>query len=182
MARIRSRPEQVPVSTHEALVGSIAKALRDEAQDDPPVIFEISTGGSDAFEVIVIWDRWSGINPGNRMGMVMEAYRRLATSSLDVLDEDKISTVLPLMVYEAIEMGIVPYEVQHNLQPTDMNYEGVRRLMKESGAIEIARWTGLRLPTLQMAKEAKARLERETQAMTPRVEWRISRDDVRIVD
>jgi hypothetical protein len=182
MARIRSQPSARLDNAKHELVDSIVKALRDEQPDDGLVIFEVLTGSSDFVEVIVVWDRWAELSADARNKIVIKAYQQASASGSGSLSADQISTILPVTVSQAIEMGVLPYSVQYNVLQSDVRYEKIRELLKRQGAIETDLGTELRLPTLQMAKDARDRLQADTLDLQPAVHWQIAQQMGRIVD
>jgi hypothetical protein len=182
MARIRSQPSATLDSTKHELVDALVKAIKDEEPDDGLVIFEVLSGSSSYFEVIVVWDRWADLPADERNKIVMEAYQQASAEDSSALPADQISTILPVTVSQAIEMGVLPYSVQNNVLQGDVRYEKIRELLKREGAIEAEEVTELRLPTLHMARAARDRLQAATQNMQPAVHWQISQQMGRIVD
>jgi hypothetical protein len=182
MARIRSRPSATLENTKQDLIGAVVKAIKDEEPDDGLVIFEVLSGSSDFVEVIVVWERWADLAADIRTKIVMEAYEQASTQDSSVLRADHISTILPVTVSQAIEMGVLPYSVQYNVLQSDVRYEKIREILKKEGAIETEEGTELRLPTRQMARDARDRLQAATQDMQPQVHWQISQQMGRIVD
>ena len=81
------------------------KAIRNEEQPDGPVIFEVTTGSTDFFQVIVVWDRWSDLSADVRTQIVSEAYRQLDGQVTDGVNLDHISAIIPVTVSQALEMG-----------------------------------------------------------------------------
>ena len=61
MARIRSQPSATLDNAKHELVETLVKVLKDDEPVDGLVIFEVSSGSSDFFEVIAIWDRWADL-------------------------------------------------------------------------------------------------------------------------
>jgi hypothetical protein len=182
MARIRSRPSSTLESGKGELVDAVAKAIKDEGSEDGLVIFEVLSGSTNFAEIVVVWDRWSGIPADIRSKMVMEAYQHVSAQSSDALSPDQISTILPLTVDEAMEMGVLPYGVQCNVLQDDSRYAELKTLLRKEGAIDTPDGTELRLPTLAMAKEARDRLQSATEDWQPPVHWQISKQAGRIVD
>ncbi|MGA7499533.1 MAG: hypothetical protein WBX00_22620 [Isosphaeraceae bacterium] len=182
MARIRSRPRAGSEDVTAGFVEAVVKAIRDEEQPEGPVIFEVTTGSTDFVEVIVVWDRWSDLSADVRTQVVSEAYRQVSGQVTDAVNLDRISTIIPVTVSQALEMGVLPYSVQCSVHRSADNYEHVRQLMKREGAIETETGTELRLPTMQMAREARDRLQNATRDMIPEVMWQISQQVGRIID
>ena len=182
MARIRSRPSTSSEGTKDALIDALVKALKDEEQEDPPVIFEVTTGGTDFFEVIVVWARWADLSVDVRTRIVLDAYQRFGVQSSNPDIAEQVSAILPVTADQAIEMGILSYSVQSGRHRSDANDERIQQLMKNEGAIETDTGIELRLPTLQMAREAKAHLEDETRDMAPSVHWQISQQVGRVIE
>jgi hypothetical protein len=182
MARIRSRPPVIPESSLNDFVDTVVKAIKDEEQADGPVIFEISPRNPDVVEIIVVWERWAALSTEIRTKIVMEAYRQVGTQVPDALSEDQIAAILPVTADEAIDTGILSYSVQGSVLRGDARFEAIRQLLKKEGAIETELGTELRLPTLQMAREVRDRLQSLTKDMTPVVHWQISQQVGRIVD
>ena len=182
MARIRSRPSATLESGKGELVDAVAKAIKDEGPEDGLVIFEVLSGGTNFAEIIVVWDRWAGIPADIRSKMVVEAYQHVSAQSPEALSAEQISTVLPVTVDEAIEMGVLPYGVQCSLLQNDTRYTELKTLLRKEGAIETPDGIELRLPTLAMAREARDRLQSATQNWQPPVHWQVSKQAGRIVD
>ena len=111
-----------------------------------------------------------------------EAYRQLDGQVTDGVNLDHISAIIPVTVSQALEMGVLPYHVQCGVHRSADNYEQIRQLMKLEGAVETETGTELRLPTMQMAREARDRLQNATRDMVPEVMWQISQQMGRIID
>ncbi len=175
MARIRSNPSVISQNTRNELVESLVKAIKDEDQAEGPVIFEVASGTTDHIEVIVIWNRWADLSADIRTMVVLDAYQQASMEYVESVSVDRISTILPFTVGQAIELSILPYFIQCNVHKSQPGYDRIARFLKGAGALETDAGIELRLPTLEMAKEAKNRLEQGTQDMDPEVHWRISR-------
>ncbi len=182
MARIRSRPRASSNDVTAGFVEALAKAIKNEEQPDGPVIFEVATGSTDFVEVIVVWDRWSDLSADVRTQLVSEAYRQVSSQVPDGVSLDHISAIIPVTVSQALDMGVLPYSVQCSVHRSSDNFEQVRRLVKLEGAIETETGTELRLPTMQMAREARDRLQNATRDMVPEAMWQISQQMGRIID
>ena len=182
MARIRSRPRAGSEVATAGFIEAVVKAIRDEEQPDGPVIFEVTIENTDFVQVIVVWDGWSDLSADARTQIVSEAYRQQEGQVTDGVNLDRISTIIPVTVSQALEMGVLPYHVQCSVHRSADNYEEVRQLMKSQGAIETETGTELRLPTIQMAREARDRLQDATRNMVPEVMWQISQQMDRIID
>jgi hypothetical protein len=182
MARIRSRLKPGSQETGANLVEPIVAALKDVEQTDGPVIFEVPAGSTDFVQVIVVWNRWSELPADVRSRIVIEAYERAGVDVPDIVGADRISTIIPVTVGQALEMGVLSYSVQCNVHRSDPNYGRIQQLMKQEGAIETDGGTDLRLPTVELAREARDRLQVGTREMVPEVHWQITQQVGRIID
>ncbi len=182
MARIRSKPVEDVSERSEDLKRSIVRALRGEPNADEPVIFEIPAGRRGFFQVIVVWEKWDGIDPTLRTEIVVDAYKEFAEVQTDGMRVEQVSQVLPVTLAETIDLGILPYAIQHSVHRTHPGFPQVERLLKREGALEMNSGPELRLPTLTMAREARDRLRLETRDFEPEVHWQISQQVGRIVD
>ena len=107
MARIRSKPPTASTTVRADLVEAVLKAIKDEDQTDGPVIFEVPYGSTDFIQVIVVWDRWSELPADARSHIVTEAYQQAGIQQTpDVAGLDWITTVIPVSVSQALEMGV----------------------------------------------------------------------------
>ena len=77
---------------------------------------------------------------------------------------------------------MLPYSVQSNVLRNDVRYSELQAILKKEGAIETELGTELRLPTLEMARQARDRLQAFTQDWQPPVHWQISQQVGRVVD
>jgi hypothetical protein len=182
MARIRSRIVSKPEKISDELIQSVVQAILEEDQEDGPVIFEIQVGRTNFVEVILVWDGWSDLSVDARTRIVQEAYDQASRRSTGVAGVDRISSVIPLTVVQALEMGVLPYNVQCGVSPGDASYEKIQDLMKSQGAINTGGELELRLPTVQLAREARDWLRNETSNISPDIHWQISEQVGRIIE
>ena len=70
----------IPLPSRNELVAAIAKALNGEEAEDGLVTFEILSGSTNFFEVIVVWPRWAEIPADIRSKIVVEAYAQLSSA------------------------------------------------------------------------------------------------------
>jgi hypothetical protein len=174
MARIRSRTQTVDRAATNHLVEVIVKALNDDPQPEGPVIFEVSVGDSDFLEVIVVWKLWADLPADVRNRIVMEAYERFAGEHPGEVSADRLSMILPVTPPQAIDLGLLPYSVQSDVDPSEPRFDDeILPLLRQFGAIETESGPELRLPTAPMAIDARDRLREATREFEPAIVWRV---------
>ena len=182
MARIRSPRSSGSDATRDALVQDLLAALGGDDRPDGPVVFEIAQGDANYIQVVVVWELWADLSADVRNRVVMDAYEEQHRERPDEVSEQNVSMILPVTASQAIAMNILPYPIRCNMHKSQPEYPGVQSLMKREGAIETDAGTELRLPTLEMAREARDRLQEATKGWIPEIHWAIWEQAGRIWD
>lgn len=178
MARIRG--VAIKSDQHRAeLTDRLLTALTDQSSTGGPVVFEIPIDRSDTYHVIVVWDRWAEVPPGDRSEIIAEAYRELDETGLDEPISEKITTSLGVTPQEAVDYGLLPYVVQPHhivqsyLSLRDPRLSEILETILAEGAIETPDDLELLLPTMPMAQRACDRLRDLTARLDPEIRWMI---------
>jgi hypothetical protein len=142
----------------DELVAILVSELRQSVTSDQPVhqpiILENEIGQTHTLHVVVIWQRWQIVPTGQRSGLIIRAYDEAAADRAD-----RITIAMGVTTEEAIELGLLPFEVVPVIRKEDnIDAETVRELMREEGATESANRIVLRFPSLEMAESAFRRL------------------------
>ena len=172
MPRIRGAMAPAVDPKSSPLVDRLQKSLEGDAQDDGPVIFEIPTGRTGTFHIIVVWESWENLAPDDRVDVILEAYRRYdASKEPDDRMSPRITLVIGATPDSAIHLRLLPYPVwcNANLQ----HFESIRKLMRQEGAIETSSGFQLRFPTIEMARAASERLRHSARAFLPDVDFQV---------
>ena len=182
MARIQSPRQVDPAEVVQNLVGELVSALRGEEHADEPVVFEVGVGDSGYFQVVIVWERWSELSADVRNRIVTAAYREFDNDQPGEANLANITMILPVTADQAVEMNILPYSVQCNIHKTQPLFGEILPLLYREGAIHTRAGVELRLPTLDMARQARDRLKDATTDFPSEVIWQIGEQAGRIDD
>lgn len=180
MARIKSPRPNASIDT-EDFVSALNQALKGEELNGGPVVFEIAQADTAYFQVVIVWERWANLATDVRNRIVVDAYRRYDAET-DESVEQNISMILPVTTEQALDMNLLPYPIQCDVHKSQDQYPQVQSLMRQQGAIETPDGTQLRLPTLEMAREARGRLREATKDWNPAIQWTLYEQAGRIYE
>ena len=169
--RATGRGESV-ANLRNQLSEALVKELRGDGTRNGPLIFEIPTGRNDEIDVVVVWEAWRSLTPGDRTDVIRRAYEQYgrelsdAVRSLDPTNTQRYPVgprVAKISIGttwdQALADGILPYSIQPRVGSNDqIDLAFLRHLMIEAGAIERPEGVQLRFPDRKLASEAHARL------------------------
>ena len=151
------------------LVATLAEEWGGISTPEGPVIFDLGN------EVIVVWDAWDKLPNTDRASIIREAYAHyIRDRPSGEPSSDRIMTVLGATPEEAIEHGLLPYNVSSNLPPRSRRRAEVEEEMIRLGALRFGDRLELRFPTHTMAREAKDKLT-ELFKNRPKIQFQVGR-------
>lgn len=162
MPVIRQDIDRLPKERRLHLLNELRMEIQNPKNSAPggPTIFEIPFVGT-RYEIMVVWDKWEGVQPDERTEIINEAY---GGSPIE------ISQAMGVTFYEAAEDHLLPYEVLPYRGKGGGNRNDLFKAMLEEGAI--ARGEDvclLKFPTSRMAEAAYERLNKKI----PEGQWTI---------
>jgi hypothetical protein len=151
---------------------ALVKELMGETTPKGPLIFEIPTARSDEIDVVVVWEAWRSLSPGERTDIIRNAYKQYglelsdAIQSLDSTNAPRgpigprvAKIAIGTTWDQALAEGLLPYSVQPQVGSSDrIDLGSLRYLMIEAGAVERPEGLQLRFPDARLAADAQARL------------------------
>jgi hypothetical protein len=186
--RARDRVPSLP-DLRGALVDQLAKELMGEHTRNSPYVFEMPTGLAEKVDVVVIWELWEILAPGDRASIIREAYAKHAAdlaaavfaidpaNAAEMPAAPSVSISIGATYGEALAQGLLPYSIHPTARP-DVDPYVIRQLMKEAGAIETPAGVELRFPDVHLATEALDGLIREM----PEAGWSLADESDRFDD
>jgi hypothetical protein len=176
MPRIRRAAKQQPICFPNLLTELVneLKASHDAGQ---PLIEEHVFPKTNAVRVTVIWDKWDAVPDEDRSTLILQAYEQAEGKAF----RDRIALAIGFTVPEAVELGLLPFQVITALRPGDaVTLEQCRQAMIEQGAsllIDPAK-PQLRFATEEEAEACRQRLIQHLPESEP--VWVITKDVARI--
>lgn len=166
---ILSPPPKSP--DHDKLVKRLAQELMSPAGESQPFIIERQIEGTGTRHVHVIWDRWKTIRDEQRSDIIWDAY-----TEAEGKESDDIALASGVTPAEALVFGLLPFKVvpvrrRHEPKPPAQKHEKARQ-GEARGTLLGADAEELRYPSLELAIEAKSRLEKAL----PGSEWAVVED------
>jgi hypothetical protein len=157
----------------ETVLGELIHELQSPRATGQPLIEVRNMSRGGLRHVYVIWDRWEECRPEVRAAIVREAFATVKGADY----EKSIATTVSASVPEAVELGLLPYEVKPVKLLADGDVAAARRALLAEGASVLRPYPShapgalpaLHFPTEQQAEAAVARLT----AATPQLDWRI---------
>lgn len=172
MPRIRRTPEQQPIRFPD-LLAELANELKSSHEAGQPLIEEHVFPKTNAVRVTVIWDKWDTVTDQDRFTIILQAYEQTEGRAF----RDRIALAIGLTVPEAVELGLLPFQVVTALRPGDsVTLEQCRQAMIAQGAsllIDPAK-PQLRFATEEEAEACRQRLIRHLPGSEPI--WVIAKD------
>jgi hypothetical protein len=136
-----------------------------------PIILEDGNVNGDSVRVQVVWDRWEELPGELRSAIILDAY----ATALGEAYRQRIKFALGMTVPEAIEVGLLPFQViPARKKDGDPSPEEYRKAMIDAGASLLS---GEDRPQLRFATidDAEAAMER-LQEMLPNSRWIIAQE------
>jgi hypothetical protein len=163
MAVIRQR---APLhNQHRDLVEKLSTELNGTRFGGQPFVYINNVAQTGTLHVTVVWDEWRNVNMQERSQIILDAMEMH-----DPATTGHITIALGLAGDEALQLGILPYQVRLLLKPSEeAKRPYLEQLLRTEGAFGTSQGLQLLFRTRQQAEEAYARL----QAKTPDV-WTIS--------
>jgi hypothetical protein len=166
MPLIETRFDTLTPAEKELLADLVAELTAPHATGQP--VIEIRAMPRNGLRhVHVIWDRWEACPPEKRASIIREAFKSVKGEPF----EQSIAITLPATVPEAVEIGLLPYEVKpkkwYSLQGEQL--KRAREVMISQGAsvLHPQFLPLLRFQSEQQAEEAVTRLS----AAAPEFDW-----------
>lgn len=176
MPRIRRSPEQQPIRFPDLLVDLEAE-LKSSHEAGQPLIEEHVFPKTNAVRVTVIWDKWDAVPDEDRTSIILQSYEQVEGKSF----RDRIALAIGLTVPEAVESGLLPFQILTALRQGDLvTAEECRAAMIAQGASLLidADKPELRFATQEEAEACRQRLIRQLPKSEPI--WVIAKDVARI--
>ncbi len=131
MPRIRRRLDEQYRVRFPDLLAELAKELKNASEAGQPLIEEQVFPKTNAVRVTVIWDKWEPISEEDRFHTILQAYEEVEGKAF----RERIALALGLTVPEAIETGLLPFQVTTALRSSDpVTLEQCREAMIAQGA------------------------------------------------
>jgi hypothetical protein len=155
MPRIRGAVEHRRGSLE--LIAALEDELRRDRPEGQPTIREFEFPRTGLIRVTVVWDKWHGIDDGDRVAVILQAYENVEGRQF----RDRITLPIGLTVPEARGEGLLPFEVTAALRKGDaVTAEQCRDALALQGAsfLNDSRQPHLYFATREEAEAAIARL------------------------
>lgn len=136
----------------EPMIAQLAKELKGEPTENPPVIFEIPLSGVDKIDVLVVWEKWKekDVPSQTRGEIILAAYGG---------EQNKIAQPLGVTYKEAMEQNLLPYAVVPMTRKNEVPVDQLKAVMKKYGGFVLDDdKVDLRFPTMEMAREVHKKL------------------------
>ncbi len=153
------------------LIADLAREIQSPRPTGQPIILEDGNLNGESVRVQVVWDRWEEVPGELRSAIILDAY---ATALGDAYRQ-KIKLALGMTVPEAIEVGLLPFQIiPARRKDGDPSHEECRKAMIDAGASLL---TGEDRPQLRYAtiEDAEAAIER-LQETLPKSRWIIAQE------
>jgi hypothetical protein len=165
--RGRSRETRLSDVQRRSLLDRLNAEREGRAATGGPVIFEIPLEQPGRFDVMVVWDEWSGVRSEDRTQLIQEAYKDKV---------DNLGLALGVTYQEAVEQGVLPFRVRLRFGPQPrFSQEKLRE-----ACLAVGGFPGpggnieLRFPTETTAEEAIKQLKKRL----PGSQWLVNYADV----
>ena len=147
-------PEAKPLDPE--LLSRLVAELKSGGQTGQPLIDEVHLPESGAIRAMVIWDLWSGVKDDDRTRVILEAYDQVEGSEYRA----KIANAVGLTVSEAIDAGVLPFQVVPNVRKHDSvsSANCYQAMIEEGGSLGRDIKPRLRFITLEDAQACRERL------------------------
>ncbi|MCI0701841.1 MAG: hypothetical protein L0241_12225 [Planctomycetia bacterium] len=159
----------VRTENDQGLLAELIRELRSPRDSGQPLIEVRNMSRGGLRHVYVIWDRWDECRPEARTAIVRDAFTAVKGEEY----EKSIAVTIPATVPEAVEMGLLPYEVKPFkwLGLKDELIQQARQALLAEGASVLRQQPlpTLRFATEQQAEDAVTRLKQAA----PTFDWRI---------
>ncbi len=138
---------------HPRLVAELAAEMRANHPFGQPLVLVKAYSRSGHLSVNVVWDKWAAKDGLDRAGVILTAYGKVYGEE----EREKVMVPIGYTEPEAVEFGLLPFEVRPLLRKTDPPewHTGCRQAMLDLGASDL--WKKghprLRLPTEELAAE-----------------------------
>lgn len=160
MAKTKTHTRPKATVPSSALARQLADRLRQPADNlSEPFVVESPVAGSKAMHVLVIWDRWKGLDRPARSRVILEAY-----STSGRTRGRSITVAMGLTQHEALRTGLLHYSLI--LTHRDGNPVSLRQLQEvyevAGGVVEtVGSSTVRRFPTRRAAEDAHRLVSKE---------------------
>ena len=152
MPVIRQEPQ--PTVRRADLVSELYQEWKGQTTGKQPLIYENEIARTGSLHVLVVWDKWAGVEDGERSAIIREAFGDQSPKR-----GLEITIALGLTMEEAIAMGYFPYKIEPAVTGKgEVSQEQIKEAMLAERAITTKNGLELRYRTLQEAFEAYQRL------------------------
>lgn len=131
----------------------LARALQwPELTRREPVILEDQIAQTKSLHVVVIWDAWGDLPPGERSNVIRNAYAKAKRAR-----DATITVAMGVTAEEALRTGLLPYSIITTRREDDkVMLDELTKAMEGAGGIvvKVGSSTQLRFPSLEHAEDA----------------------------
>lgn len=177
MPRIQRRLDEPRRVRFPDLLTELAKELKNARETGQPLIEEQVFPKTNAVRVTVIWDKWEPVSDDDRYNIILQAYEEVEGKDF----RDRIALAIGLTVPEAVESGLLPFQILTALRRGDpVTREQCREAMIAQGASILIDpdHPQLRFATEDEAEACRQRLIRQLPSSEPI--WVIAKEAARI--
>ncbi len=159
MPRIIASSPSDRLKPYKQYIEQLVQELKGEGTAHQPLIYERASGPMKTKHVIVFWDEWESVPQSVRGAIILRAYE---LAEPKVVSE--ITLAMGVTYAQAVELNLLPYQVQPMLRESDALSRGdALEMMRQEGAIQYPNGAvELRFPTAQMAEAAHDRLAKKS--------------------
>lgn len=177
MPRIQRRLDEPRRIRFPDLLAELEKELKNARTAGQPLIEEQVFPKTNAVRVTVIWDKWEPVSDEDRYQTILQAYEEVEGKAF----RDRIALALGLTVSEAVETGLLPFQITAALRRDDpVTREQCREAMIAQGASVLldSEIPQLRFATEEEAEACRQRLIGQLPGSEP--VWMIAKEVARI--
>jgi hypothetical protein len=174
--RIRRNPQERRSPRFPDLLAQLAQELTQSRESGQPVIEEQVFPRTQAVRVTVLWDAWEGVPDEDRAATILQAYEQAEGKEF----RDRIALAIGLTIPEAVEAGLLPFQVTALLRKGDpVTPEQCRDAMTAQGGstLEDPDRPLLRFATAEEAEACVRRLSQQLPGSEP--VWTVTQDSRR---
>jgi hypothetical protein len=179
MPRRRHGLNEAPRIRFPDLVAELSAELKNSRESGQPMIDEQHFPRTKAVRVTVIWDKWEPLSDEDRYETILQAYEQAEGKDF----RDRIALAIGLTVPEAVDLGMLSFQVTTALRKGDpVTLAQCRDAMIAEGASVLLdpNKPQLRFATAEEAEACVRRLSKQLPGSEP--VWVITREAARVAN
>jgi hypothetical protein len=177
MPRVRRQSEKSTPLRFPKLVRELVTELKNSRAFGQPYIEEQVFPRTNAMRINVVWDKWERVSDEDRADTIHHAYEQVEGKEFS----DRIALAIGLTVPEAVEMGVLPFQIAPMLRKDDsVTLDQCRTAMIALGASTLhdPEQPQLRFATREEAEACVQQLSKQLPGSGP--VWLITHDTAHV--